>query len=158
MKLLDLNKRVLLVILDGFGINKNTNKNAIADAKKPNIDQLFGNYPFTTIIAGGEEVGLPNGVSGNSEVGHMNLGAGKAVRQDLVRINEAIAQNTLKNMPRLLELIEKARSGNKRIHLMGLLSDGGVHSHINHLKELYGERFAPSKYLLEMQKSKKTFF
>jgi len=137
MKLCDLNKRVLLVILDGFGINKNSNKNAITDAKKPNIDQLFAHYPFTTIIAGGEEVGLPNGVSGNSEVGHMNLGAGKAVRQDLVRINEAIAQNTLKNMPRLLELIEKARSGNKRIHLMGLLSDGGVHSHINHLKELY---------------------
>jgi 2,3-bisphosphoglycerate-independent phosphoglycerate mutase len=137
MKLQDLNKRVLLVILDGFGINPNTNKNAIRDAKKPNIDKLFANYPFTTILAGGEEVGLPSGVAGNSEVGHMNLGAGKPVRQDLVRINEAIENKTLKNMPKLQELIEKAQSGSKRIHLMGLLSDGGVHSHIEHLKELY---------------------
>src|SRR6478752_7399051 len=128
--------RVLLVILDGYGYSKNEHKNAILAAKKPNIDGLFAHYPLTTIQPGGEAVGLPKGVAGNSEVGHINLGAGRPVRQDLVRINEAIEKNTLKNMPKMQELIEKARSGNKRIHLMGLLSDGGVHAHINHLKEI----------------------
>ena len=128
--------RVLLVILDGFGHNPNENKNAIKAAKKPNIDSLFAHYPFTTIQPGGEAVGLPKGVAGNSEVGHINLGAGRPVRQDLVRINEAVTNNTLKDMPKMKELIEKARTGTKRIHLMGLLSDGGVHSHINHLKEI----------------------
>lgn len=131
-----LTNRLLMIILDGFGINSNRNKNAVYDAKKTYIDYFFKNYPFTTIEAGGELVGLPKGVAGNSEVGHMNLGAGKAVRQDLVRINEAIEKNTLKDMPAIQELINKALSGNKRIHLMGLLSDGSVHSHINHVKEL----------------------
>lgn len=131
-----LNKRVLLCILDGFGINPKDNKNAILHAKKPNIDSLFANYPMTTIEAGGLIVGLPKGVAGNSEVGHMNLGAGKSVRQDLVRINEAIANNTLKDMSELKKLIAYAKSHSNRIHLMGLLSDGGVHSSIFHLKEL----------------------
>lgn len=131
-----LNKRVLLCILDGYGINPKDNKNAILHAKKPNIDSLFAHYPMTTIEAGGLLVGLPKGVAGNSEVGHMNLGAGKSVRQDLVRINEAIENNTLKDMPELKNIISYAKSHSKRIHLMGLLSDGGVHSHINHLKEL----------------------
>ncbi|MDD4973233.1 MAG: 2,3-bisphosphoglycerate-independent phosphoglycerate mutase [Bacteriovorax sp.] len=131
-----INKRVLLVILDGFGINPKDNKNAILHAKKPNIDFLFEHYPMTTIEAGGLLVGLPKGVAGNSEVGHMNLGAGKSVRQDLVRINEAIENNSLKDMPELNKLIAYAKSHSNRIHLMGLLSDGGVHSHINHLKEL----------------------
>lgn len=128
--------RVLLVILDGFGHNPSSHKNAIAAAKKPNIDNIFAHYPLTTIQPGGEAVGLPKGVAGNSEVGHINLGAGRPVRQDLVRINEAVTNNTLKDMPKMKELIEKARSGNKRVHLMGLLSDGGVHAHINHLKEI----------------------
>ncbi len=131
-----LSPRVLLVILDGFGQNPKDLKNAIMAAKTPNISDLFAHYPLTTIQPGGEAVGLPKGVSGNSEVGHINLGAGRPVRQDLVRINEAVSNQTLKSMPKMLELIEKARSGNKRIHLMGLLSDGGVHSHINHLKEI----------------------
>lgn len=131
-----LSPRVLLVILDGFGMNPNEHKNAIKAANKPNIDSLFAHYPLTTIQPGGEAVGLPKGVAGNSEVGHINLGAGRPVRQDLVRINEAISNDTLKDMPKMKELIEKARSGTKRLHLMGLLSDGGVHSHINHLKEL----------------------
>lgn len=132
----DLNKRVLLVILDGFGINKKDLKNAITHAHKPNIDFLMEHFPMTTIQPGGELVGLPKGVAGNSEVGHMNLGAGRSVRQDLVRINEAIEQNTLKDMPELKKLIEYAKAHSNRIHLMGLLSDGGVHSHIEHLKAL----------------------
>ncbi len=130
------NKRVLLVILDGFGINPKDNKNAILHAKKPNIDSLFAHYPMTTIEAGGELVGLPKGVAGNSEVGHMNLGAGRSVRQDLVRINEAIENKTLAQMPELKNLISYAKSHSNKIHLMGLLSDGGVHSHIAHLKEI----------------------
>ena len=131
-----ISSRVLLVILDGFGMSPNEHKNAIKAAKKPNIDYLFSHYPLTTIQPGGEAVGLPKGVAGNSEVGHINLGAGRPVRQDLVRINEAIENKTLKDMPKMKELIEKAKSGTKRIHLMGLLSDGSVHSHINHLKEI----------------------
>lgn len=130
-----LNKRVLLCILDGYGINPKDNKNAILHAKKPNIDYLFSHYPMTTIEAGGLLVGLPKGVPGNSEVGHMNLGAGKSVRQDLVRINEAVENDSLKDMPELKKIIAYAKSHSNRIHLMGLLSDGGVHSHINHLKE-----------------------
>lgn len=131
-----LNKRVLLVILDGFGINPKDNKNAILHAKKPHIDSLFAHFPMTTIEAGGLVVGLPKGVAGNSEVGHMNLGAGKSVRQDLVRINESISNQTLKEMAELKKIITYAKSHSNRIHLMGLLSDGGVHSHIDHLKEL----------------------
>jgi 2,3-bisphosphoglycerate-independent phosphoglycerate mutase len=131
-----LSNRVLLVIMDGFGHNPESQRNAITAAQLPNIDDIFANYPFTTIQPGGEAVGLPKGVAGNSEVGHLNLGAGRPVRQDLVRINEAIEQDTLKNMPKLQELIQRAKSGNKRIHLMGLLSDGGVHSHISHLKAI----------------------
>lgn len=131
-----LSQRLLLVVMDGFGINPSDHKNAIAHAKKPNLDIIFKHYPFTTIQPGGEAVGLPKGVAGNSEVGHLNLGAGRPVRQDLVRINEAIANHSFKDLPRLNELIEKARQGTKRIHLMGLLSDGGVHAHIEHLKEI----------------------
>ncbi len=131
-----LSSRLLLVIMDGFGHNPADLHNAILHAKKPNLKDIFDHYPFTTIQPGGEAVGLPKGVAGNSEVGHLNLGAGRPIRQDLVRINEAISNNTLKDMPRMKELIEKATLGNKRIHLMGLLSDGGVHSHINHLKEI----------------------
>lgn len=136
MNLKKLSQNVLLIILDGFGINPNTVKNAVKDAKKPNLNRLFSSYPMTTIEAGGESVGLPKGVAGNSEVGHMNLGAGRPVRQDLVRINEAIENHSLEKREELTKLIEKAKTSTKRIHLMGLLSDGGVHSHIKHLKEL----------------------
>ncbi len=129
-------KRVLLVICDGMGISENETKNAVKDAKTPTLDSLFNDYPHTTIQPGGLLVGLPKGVAGNSEVGHMNLGAGRPVRQDLVRINEAIEQSTLKDMPKMKELIGKAQIGSKRLHIMGLLSDGGVHSHINHIKAI----------------------
>ena len=131
-----LNKRVLLCILDGYGITTKDLKNAITHAKKPNLDAVFKNYPMTTIEPGGELVGLPKGVTGNSEVGHMNLGAGRSVRQDLVRINEAIIEGTLADMPELKNIISFAKSHSNKIHLMGLLSNGGVHSHIDHLKEL----------------------
>lgn len=131
-----LSKRVLLVIADGLGINDSSKKNAVKAAKTPNLDNILQNYPHTLIQPGGEAVGLPKGVAGNSEVGHMNIGAGRPVRQDLVRINEAIANNTLKDMDKFKELVAAAKNGSKRVHLMGLLSDGGVHSHIDHLKSL----------------------
>jgi 2,3-bisphosphoglycerate-independent phosphoglycerate mutase len=131
-----LSPRVLLVIMDGYGMNPAEHMNAVKAANKPFLDNIFTHYPYTTIQPGGEAVGLPKGVAGNSEVGHLNLGAGRPVRQDLVRINEAIAMKSLATMPRMKELVEKALAGNKRLHLMGLLSDGGVHSHINHLKEI----------------------
>lgn len=131
-----LNKRVLLVILDGFGINPHDLKNAIKHASKPNIDKLMTTYPTTSIEPGGLLVGLPKGVPGNSEVGHMNLGAGRSVRQDLVRINEAIEQKTIHEMDEIKNIISYAKNNSNRIHLMGLLSDGGVHSHMDHLKEL----------------------
>ena len=131
-----LSPRVLLVIMDGYGMNPSEHMNAIKAAKKPHIDDMFSHYPITTIQPGGEAVGLPKGVAGNSEVGHLNLGAGKPVRQDLVRINEAITKDTLRDMPKMRELIEKAKAGTKRLHLMGLLSDGGVHAHIDHLKAI----------------------
>lgn len=101
MNLKGLSDKVLLVIMDGFGMSSNHHNNAILTAKTPNLDKLFSEYPLTTIEPGGEAVGLPKGVAGNSEVGHLNLGAGRPVRQDLVRINEAITLNTLKDMPRL---------------------------------------------------------
>ncbi|MBC7711748.1 MAG: 2,3-bisphosphoglycerate-independent phosphoglycerate mutase [Rhizobacter sp.] len=131
-----LSKRVLLCILDGYGITQKDLKNAIFHAKKPNLDAIMKDYPMTTIEPGGELVGLPKGVVGNSEVGHMNLGAGRAVRQDLVRINEAIEEGTLADMPEMKNIAAFAKAHSNRIHLMGLLSNGGVHSHINHLKEL----------------------
>jgi 2,3-bisphosphoglycerate-independent phosphoglycerate mutase len=132
----NISKKCLLVILDGFGINQADLKNAIKHAKKPYLDQLFKNYPFTTIEAGGEKVGLPKGVCGNSEVGHMNLGAGRPIRQDLVQINEKIVDKTLAEMIELKNLISHAKSNGNRIHLIGLLSDGGVHSDIKHIKEI----------------------
>jgi len=136
LSLKNLSSKVLLVILDGFGQNPKDLKNAIKAAKKPHIDNLFSHYPFTTITAGGISVGLPKGVAGNSEVGHINIGAGRPVRQDLVRINEAISNHSLGSLPKMHELIEFSKNHSKRIHLMGLLSDGGVHSHINHIKEV----------------------
>lgn len=132
----NLSSKCVLLIMDGFGISSNRNKNAIHDAKTPNLDSMFANYPFITIEGGGELVGLPQGVMGNSEVGHMNLGAGRPVRQDLVRINEAIENQSLKKRQGILDIANHAKSNGNRLHIMGLLSDGGVHSHIEHLKEL----------------------
>lgn len=132
----NLSSRALLIILDGFGIRANDHKNAIGQANTKTLDALFSLYPFCTIEAGGEKVGLPKGVIGNSEVGHMNLGAGRPVRQDLVRINESIRDQSFSTLPRLVELKSVAKKNTGRIHLLGLLSDGGVHSHIDHLKQI----------------------
>lgn len=131
----NISKKALLIILDGYGVNPNSKLNAVKDAHTPNLDYYFDTFPFRTIEAGGEKVGLPKGVVGNSEVGHMNLGAGRPVRQDLVRINESIENGTFAELEPLKLLKKAAKNNSNRIHLMGLLSDGGVHSHINHIKE-----------------------
>lgn len=129
-------KRVLLIILDGMGINPKSRKNALRDSAPPHLMDLMQHYPFTTLQASGEAVGLAKGIAGNSEVGHINLGSGRAVTQDLVRINRALDEGSFASMPRLQELIQTAKAGSKRIHLMGLISDGGVHAHLRHIKEV----------------------
>ena len=132
-----LSKKCLLIIMDGFGINSHSKLNAIKEAKTPNFDKLLDRFPNTLLEPGGELVGLPKGIAGNSEVGHMNLGAGRPVRQDLVRINESIENGHLEHLPELDALLRHAKNGKKRIHLLGLLSDGGVHSHIEHLLHIH---------------------
>ncbi|RIJ37575.1 2,3-bisphosphoglycerate-independent phosphoglycerate mutase [Pontibacter oryzae] len=131
-----MNKKVLLVILDGWGLGTDPEVSAIQKANTPFIDSILKNYPTTSLHASGEYVGLPEGQMGNSEVGHMNLGAGRVVYQDLVRINKAIAERKLATMPALANAFAYAKEHKKPVHLIGLLSDGGVHSHINHLKAL----------------------
>ena len=135
----NISKKALLIILDGYGVNPNSKLNAVKDAHTPNLDYYVDTFPFRTIEAGGEKVGLPKGVVGNSEVGHMNLGAGRPVRQDLVRINESIENGTFAELEPLKLLKKAAKNNSNRIHLMGLLSDGGVHSHINHI--LFNQTF-----------------
>ena len=130
-----LSEKILLVIMDGYGISSNQNKNAIHAARTPHLDQILKYYPGTLLDAGGESVGLPAGIVGNSEVGHMNLGAGRSIRQDLVRINESIAQGTYENLPELTKFVQKVRTSDGQVHLLGLLSDGGVHSHIAHIQK-----------------------
>ncbi len=131
-----MNKKVLLMILDGWGIAKNKKVSAIDAAKTPFVDSLYNRYPNSKLEASGLAVGLPEGQMGNSEVGHMNIGAGRVVYQDLVRINKAVAEKTLDENKVLLEAFQYANTKNKVVHFIGLLSDGGVHSHINHLKGL----------------------
>ncbi|MCU0383893.1 MAG: 2,3-bisphosphoglycerate-independent phosphoglycerate mutase [Cyclobacteriaceae bacterium] len=129
-----MNRKVLLMILDGWGIATNKSVSAIDQAKTPFINSLYGKYANSRLQASGLAVGLPEGQMGNSEVGHMNIGAGRVVYQDLVRINKAVAEGDLKNNTVLTDAFAYAKKENKAIHLIGLLSDGGVHSHINHLK------------------------
>ena len=124
--------KALLVILDGFGLAEDPTVSAIDQADKPFIDSLFESYPHSKLSASGENVGLPDGQFGNSEVGHLNLGAGRIVWQELSRINKAIKDGSFFENETLLASIEKAKQKNK-IHLMGLFSDGGVHSHNEHL-------------------------
>ncbi|MEM1219679.1 MAG: 2,3-bisphosphoglycerate-independent phosphoglycerate mutase [Bacteroidota bacterium] len=130
------NQRSILIILDGWGIGTHPEADAIAQASTPFVDQLLDQYPHSNLVTFGEEVGLPEGQMGNSEVGHMNLGAGRIVYQELARINKAIRDRELQQNPVLLRAIEQAKSSGKNLHLLGLISDGGVHSHINHLKAL----------------------
>ena len=127
---------IMLMILDGFGISDKTEGNAIKKANTPNLDYLFSKYPNSKINASGEAVGLPEGQMGNSEVGHTNIGAGRIVYQDLMRINNSIKDNSFYDIKEFNDAIDNAISNNTNLHIMGLLSDGGVHSHINHLKAL----------------------
>lgn len=129
-------KRVMLMILDGWGLGKDPKVSAIAKANTPYINSLYQKYPHSKLEASGLAVGLPPGQMGNSEVGHMNIGAGRVVYQDLVRINKSIDDHELDKNPVVLEMFEYAKKTNAKIHFIGLLSDGGVHSHIEHLKGL----------------------
>ena len=126
-------KPTVLMILDGFGLNDKKDANAVYEAKTPVIDNLMANYPFVKGNASGLSVGLPEGQMGNSEVGHMNMGAGRIVYQDLTRITKEIQDGTFFENPALLKAIENVKANNSALHLYGLLSDGGVHSHNTHL-------------------------
>jgi len=126
-------KPIVLAILDGFGYREEEKGNAIKMANTPNIDYLFNNYPHSLLDASGEEVGLPKGQMGNSEVGHLNIGAGRIVYQPLTFIDKKISNGEIFNNKKLLELIEHIKKNDSKLHLMGLVSDGGVHSHIEHL-------------------------
>ena len=126
-------KPLALIIMDGFGLRKETEGNAIAAAKHPNLDRLWATCPHTQIGASGMDVGLPDGQMGNSEVGHTNMGAGRIVYQELTRITKSIEDGEYLSNPVLLHAMENAKKPGAALHLMGLLSDGGVHSHIRHL-------------------------
>jgi 2,3-bisphosphoglycerate-independent phosphoglycerate mutase len=126
-------KPVALIILDGFGLRNDVVGNAVAQANKPNYDRYWSTYPHTTLTACGEAVGLPEGQMGNSEVGHLNIGAGRIVYQDLTRISKSIRDGEFFDNETLVAAVRYAKSNGKKLHLYGLLSDGGVHSHIEHL-------------------------
>ncbi|MDX1439747.1 MAG: 2,3-bisphosphoglycerate-independent phosphoglycerate mutase [Rubricoccaceae bacterium] len=130
-----MNKHIL-IILDGYGIAEDPAVSAIDAARKPFLDSLFARYPHSTLDASGRAVGLPQGQMGNSEVGHMNLGAGRVVDQDITRIDKAIEDGSFFENEVLIETMRHALDNKSRLHLMGLVSDGGVHSHINHLVAL----------------------
>ena len=129
-------KKAILCILDGWGIGTNPEISALAQAKTPNVDGFLKKFPNTTLEASGLAVGLPDGQMGNSEVGHMNLGAGRVVYQNLVKLNMAVENKTIGKEKAIVEAFDYAKSNNKNIHFIGLVSNGGVHSHINHLKGL----------------------
>ena len=136
-------KPIALIIMDGYGINQNTEGNAIVAAKKPHLDKLLAEYPHSQLSASGLDVGLPDGQMGNSEVGHTNIGAGRIVYQMLVKISKDINDGKIYENKALSDAMDAAKANGKSLHLMGLLSNGGVHSHNEHL---YG--------LLKMAKKK----
>jgi 2,3-bisphosphoglycerate-independent phosphoglycerate mutase len=129
-------KKVILIILDGWGITQNPDVSAIYKAKTPFFDYLIKNYPNASLRTDGLHVGLPEGQMGNSEVGHMNLGAGRIVYQDFVKINNAVADGSIANEKMIVDAFNYAKNNNKKVHFLGLLSNGGVHSHIDHIKGL----------------------
>jgi 2,3-bisphosphoglycerate-independent phosphoglycerate mutase len=129
-------KKAILIIMDGWGLGKVASSDAIQHAHVPFVSSLYKKYPHTTVITCGEAVGLPDGQMGNSEVGHLNLGAGRIVYQELQRINVAVRDGQFQQNPILLNSIRYAKENNKPLHLLGLVSDGGVHSHTNHLKSI----------------------
>ena len=129
-------KKVILIIMDGWGLGKVKESDAIQHANVPFVSSLYNKYPHSTLVTCGEDVGLPAGQMGNSEVGHLNLGAGRIVYQELERINVAIKNGEFQKNKILLNSLNYAKENNKSLHLMGLVSDGGVHSHINHIKAI----------------------
>jgi 2,3-bisphosphoglycerate-independent phosphoglycerate mutase len=131
-----MSKKVILVIMDGWGLGKIRSADAIQNANVPFVSSLYAKYPNTTLITCGEDVGLPAGQMGNSEVGHLNLGAGRIVYQELERINVAVRKHEFQKNEHLLASIRLAKSSGKALHLLGLVSDGGVHSHTSHLKAI----------------------
>ena len=131
-----MDKKVILIILDGWGIPLKPEVSAIEAAHTPFMKSLYPNYPNSKLEASGLAVGLPAGQMGNSEVGHMNLGAGRVVYQDLVKVNKAVEEHTLDNEPVLVDALNYAKANNKKVHFIGLVSDGGVHAHIEHIKGL----------------------
>ncbi len=131
-----MNRKAILVIMDGWGLGRIPKSDAILAANTPFVDSLYAKYPNTTLTTCGELVGLPEGQMGNSEVGHLNLGAGRIVYQELQRINVAVRDGSFAKNEQLLQCIHQAKKRNKPLHLIGLVSDGGVHSHINHLKAI----------------------
>jgi len=131
-----MNKKVILLILDGWGITQDPKVSAIFNAKTPYINSLYHTYPSSELRTDGEHVGLPNGQMGNSEVGHMNLGAGRIVYQNLAKINIAVREGKLSKDEELLNAFKYARDHQKNVHLLGLVSNGGIHSHIDHVKGL----------------------
>ena len=143
-------KPTMLMILDGFGVNPEEYGNAIKKANTPNLDHIFSNYPFTTINASGEYVGLPDGQMGNSEVGHLNIGAGRIVYQELTNISKATSDSRFANNEAINAAIDHVKENHSTLHIFGLLSDGGVHSHIDHIKatiKLAKEKGVRSLYL-----------
>ena len=126
-------KKALLIILDGWGIGNHSHSDAIYSTPTPYWDHLLATYPHSQLLAGGEDVGLPDGQMGNSEVGHLNIGAGRIVYQDLVKINKSIADGTILNNPMIKKAFEYAKTTGKRMHFMGLTSTGGVHSSLDHI-------------------------
>ncbi|TAJ52970.1 MAG: 2,3-bisphosphoglycerate-independent phosphoglycerate mutase [Chitinophagaceae bacterium] len=131
-----MSKKVILVIMDGWGLGKVKSADAIQNANVPFVSSLYAKYPNTTLVTCGEDVGLPEGQMGNSEVGHLNLGAGRIVYQELQRINVAIRTGEFAENSQLLAAIRFAKENQKPLHLLGLVSDGGVHSHLKHIKAL----------------------
>ncbi len=131
-----INKKVLLAILDGWGHGPKPEVSAVAQANTPVMDKLYRTFPNSELVTYGEEVGLPEGQMGNSEVGHLNIGAGRIVYQELARINKSVRERELHQHPVILEGLQYAKNNGKPVHLMGLVSDGGVHSHLNHLLAL----------------------
>ena len=129
-------KKIILVIMDGWGLGKIPASDAIQQAKTPFVSSLYNKYPNTTLTTFGEEVGLPQGQMGNSEVGHLNIGAGRIVYQELQRINVAIKTGELTANKAFVDTLDYAKTNNKALHLIGLVSDGGVHSHIEHIKAI----------------------
>ncbi len=126
------NKKAMLMILDGWGIGNKSKSDVISSVDTPYIDSLAANYPHSQLQASGTYVGLPDGQMGNSEVGHLNIGAGRIVYQDLVKINNAVKEDTLKDNPQLVKAFTYAKENNKKVHLVGLIGDGGVHSLSSH--------------------------